>query len=127
MVTPTKDVTVAELAILEKLWEHRSASAKELSLWLYGSAGASDIATVQKLLSRLEAKECVTRDREQWPHLFYAAITRDDLITQRLQATANELSDGSIGSLITHLVQANKLSARQRDRLRKMLDDMDKK
>lgn len=127
MVTPTKDVTVAELAILEKLWEHGSAPAKELSLWLYGSAGPSDIATVQKLLSRLEAKDCVTRDREQWPHLFYPAITREDLISQRLQATADELCDGAIGSLITHLVQANKLNARQRDRLRKMLDDMDKK
>lgn len=127
MVTPTKDVTVAELAILEKLWEHGSAPAKDLSLWLYGSAGASDIATVQKLLSRLEAKECVTRDREQWPHLFYPAITRDDLISQRLQATADELCDGTIGSLITHLVQAKKLNARQRDRLRKMLDEMDSK
>lgn len=127
MVTPTKDVTVAELAILEKLWEYGSAPAKDLSLWLYGSAGASDIATVQKLLSRLEAKGCVTRDREHWPHLFYPAITREDLISQRLQATADELCDGTIGSLITHLVQAKKLNARQRDRLRKMLDEMDSK
>ncbi len=127
MVSPTKDVTVAELAILEKLWEHGSAAAKELSLWLYGSAGASDIATVQKLLSRLEGKECVRRDRDEWPHIFYPAITREDLISQRLQATADELCDGAMSSLITHLVQANKLNARQRDRLRKMLDEMDNK
>jgi predicted transcriptional regulator len=127
MAKPPKDVTAAELAILEKLWEHGSASAKDLSLWLYGSSGASDLATVQKLLTRLEAKECVKRDRDAWPHVFCAAISRDDLISQRLQATADELCDGTLTSLITHLVQAKKLSAKQRKRLREMLDEMDQK
>ena len=127
MVKTPKDVTAAELAILEKIWEHGSVSAKDLSLWLYGSSGASDLATVQKLLTRLEGKNCVSRDREQWPHIFYAVLSREDWISQRLQATANELCDGTLTSLITHLVQAKKLSAKQRQRLRQMLDDMDQK
>lgn len=127
MVKLPKDVTAAELAILEKLWEHGSASAKDLSLWLYGSSGASDLATVQKLLTRLEAKECVSRDREKWPHIFYPSLSREDLISQRLQATADELCDGTLTSLISHLVQAKKLSAKQRQRLRQMLDELDQK
>jgi predicted transcriptional regulator len=127
MVKTPKDVTAAELAILEKLWEHGSVSAKDLSLWLYGSSSASDLGTVQKLLTRLEGKKCVSRDREQWPHIFYALLSREELISQRLQATANELCDGTLTSLITHLVQAKKLSAKQRQRLRQMLDDMDQK
>ena len=43
MLKPSKDVTAAELAILEQLWEHKSATLKELSGWLYGSTSASDI------------------------------------------------------------------------------------
>jgi predicted transcriptional regulator len=127
MVKTPKDVTAAELAILEKLWEHGSASAKDLAQWLYGSSGASDLATVQKLLTRLEAKECVSRDREQWPHIFFPARSREELISQRLQATADELCDGTLTSLITHLVQSKKLNTKQRQRLRQMLDDMDQK
>ncbi len=126
MVKHPQDVTAAELAILEKLWEHGSASVKELSQWLYGSTSPSDIATVQKLLSRLEGKEFVSRDRECWPHLFRATLAREDLISQRLQATADELSDGTLTSLITHLVQSKKFTSKQRQRLREMLDEMDK-
>jgi predicted transcriptional regulator len=122
-----QDVTAAELAILEKLWEHESASVKDLSQWLSGASTPSDVATVQKLLSRLEAKGCVGRDRESWPHLFHATIAREDLISQRLQATADELSDGTLTTLLTHLVQSKKFTAKQRQRLRQMLDEMDEK
>ncbi len=125
MVKTPQDVTAAELAILEKLWEHGTASVKDLSQWLYAASTPSDIATVQKLLTRLEAKDCVARDRETWPHLFRALIAREDLISQRLQATADELSDGTLTSLFTHLVQSKKFTAKQRQRLRDMLDQMD--
>ncbi len=47
MVKTPKDVTAAELAILEQLWEHKSAAVKDLSRWLYGASTASDIAKVR--------------------------------------------------------------------------------
>ncbi len=125
MVKPSKDVTAAELAILEQLWQHGTAVVKDLSQWLYGASTASDVATVQKLLSRLEAKGCVSRSRESWPHQFQATIVREELISQRLQATADELCNGTMSSLITHLVRSKKFTPRQRDNLRKLLDDMD--
>ena len=127
MAKPSKDVTAAELAILEQLWQHESASLKDLSGWLYGSTSPSDIATVQKLIARLEAKGCVSRDRDAWPHQFQAAIVREDLISKRLQATADELCDGTISTLLTHLVKSARFNARQRQRLRKLLDDLEDK
>lgn len=127
MVKPSKDVTAAELAILEQLWQHGSAAVKDLSQWLYGASTPSDIATVQKLLSRLEAKGCVSRCRDQWPHQFQAAIDREVLITQRLQATADELCNGTLSTLLTHLVRSKKFTPRQRENLRKLLDEMDTK
>lgn len=125
MAKPAKDVTAAELAILEKLWEHEFATASQLSGWLYGSTSASDLATVQKLLSRLEKKECVVRDRDHWPHHFSASVDREGLLTSRLQATADELGDGNLSSLITHLVKSTKLNSKQRQRLRDMLGEFD--
>lgn len=125
MAKPPKDVTAAELAILEQLWEHESAAVKDLSQLLYGAATPSDIATVQKLLARLEAKGFVARNRDEWPHQFHATIVREDLISKRLQATADELCDGTMSSLLTHLVQSQQFSTRQRQRLRKLLDEMD--
>lgn len=125
MVKTSKDVTAAELAILEKLWEHEHATLKQLSKWLYGAETPSDIATVQKLISRLETKGCVGRNRDCWPHQFRAIIDRDHLISHRLQATADELCDGTMSTLLTHLVKSAKFNSRQRKRLRKLLDDLD--
>ncbi|MFK8112418.1 MAG: BlaI/MecI/CopY family transcriptional regulator [Rubripirellula sp.] len=125
MVKPPKDVTAAELAILEQLWECESAAVKDLSQCLYGAATPSDIATVQKLLARLETKGFVTRNRDEWPHQFSASIAREELISQRLQTTANELCDGTMSTLLTHLVQSQQFSAKQRKRLRNLLDEMD--
>lgn len=125
MVKPPKDVTAAELAILEQLWQHDSATVKLLSQNLYGASTPSDIATVQKLLARLETKGYVTRDREAWPHLFRATIGRDELISQRLQATADELCDGTMSTLLTHLITSKSCNQRERTRLRKLLDQLD--
>ena len=125
MVKPPKDVTAAELAILEQLWQRESAAVKELSQCLYGASTPSDIATVQKLLARLEAKGFVTRDRERWPHQFCASIEREELISQRLQATADELCDGTMSTLLSHLVKSSDFSNRQRQRLRKLLDEIE--
>ena len=125
MPKPRSDVTAGELAILEQLWEVGSSSIKDLATNLYGASTPSDVATVQKLLSRLESKNCVQRNREAWPHEFRAVVHRQDLITRRLQATADELCDGTLSGLLTHLVQSTKFNSKQRKKLRKMLDEME--
>lgn len=125
MAKPIQDVTAAELAIMEQLWDGGPTSVKDLAQILYGASTPSEGATVQKLLSRLEAKGYVSRDRQCWPHEFSATLEKRELITKRLQATANELCDGTLGGLLTHLVKSKKFNSKQRQKLRKLLDEMD--
>lgn len=125
MSRPAQDVTDTELAILQVLWDRGSATVRELTEQLYETYSASQHATVQKLLERLEAKGCVRRNREAWPHLFEPAIERTELINRRLQQTADKLCEGSMQPLLTHLVKAGRLSAEQRQSLRLLLDDLD--
>ena len=126
MPRPPQDVTDAELSILQVLWDRGSASVRELTEQLYPSYSSSNHATVQKLLERLEAKNCVRRNRGSWPHLFEAAIDRSELIDRKLQQTADKLCDGSIQPLLTHLVKAGNLSSAERESLRSLLDDLEK-
>lgn len=125
MAKPTRDVTAAELAILEHLWSNGSTTVKDLAENLYGASTPSEVATVQKLLTRLEAKGFAERNREKWPHEFQAALERQELISQRLQATAEELCDGTLGGLLTYLVKSKGFNAKQRKKLRKLLDEID--
>jgi predicted transcriptional regulator len=119
-----QDVTDAELAILQVLWDRGSATVRELTERLYPTGTGSDLATVQKLLKRLEAKRCVRRDRTSWPHLFRPGIAREELIGRRLQSTADELCAGSLEPLVTHLVRS-RLSADQREKLRGLLSELE--
>jgi predicted transcriptional regulator len=122
-----QDVTDGELAILEVLWERGSATVREIAERLYAGYSPSQHATAQKLLERLEAKDCVRRNRSLWPHVFAAAIDREELIGRRLQQTADRFCDGSIQPLLTHLVKAGQLSADERRSLRNLLDDLEQK
>jgi len=116
-------VTDTELAILEVLWERQSATISEITAALYGKRTTSRYATVQKLLERLEAKACVSRDRSGFAHRFSAAIAREDLIDHRLKEVAEKLCEGSLTPLLLHLVEATRLSPQDRKRLHKLIDE----
>ncbi len=79
-------------------------------------------STVQKLLERLEEDRCVSRDRSATPHVFEAAISRDDYIGGQLRAMAEKLCGGSLTPLLTHLVKTEALSKQERTELRKLLE-----
>lgn len=124
MPRKAQDVTDAELAILQFLWDCGSATVRDIAESLYPNGPASDVSTVQKLLHRLELKQCVRRNRKCWPHVFEPAIERENLIGRRLQTTADKLCDGALEPLLTHLVRS-RLSTAERQRLRKLLDELD--
>lgn len=117
------EVSDTELAILDVLWEQGQATIREIDRRLYEQPTTATYATVQKLLERLEAKGCVTRDRSAFKHVFRPAINRAVLIDGRLQEVADKLCGGSLTPLITHLMEGKKLSAKDRQALRKWLEE----
>ena len=83
-------------------------------------------ATVQKLLERLESKGCVRRERNSVPHVFSAAVERDELIGRRLQDVADQLCEGSLAPLLTRLVRGRQLSAAEREALGRLVERLDR-
>lgn len=127
MARPSQDVTEAELAVLQVLWDRGEATIRAITDVIYPDGGASRYATVQKLLDRLEAKGCVERDRSNSVHVFAPAIEKDVLIGRRLQAVAQTLCGGSLTPLLTHLVTAEALSIDERKALRELIDGLDRR
>ncbi len=122
-----REITDTELSLLTELWQRPSATVPELTEALYGNTAPALLATVRKLLDRMEAKGCVSRDRTRWPHHYIAALKREDLADNRVQAAADELFDGDLGPLLTHLVRSERLTAKDRENLRRVLDELDGK
>jgi BlaI family transcriptional regulator, penicillinase repressor len=120
MARTPRDVTDAELAVLRVLWDRGPTSVRALADELSAQA-----ATVQKLLERLERKRWVARDRSGPVQLFRATADRDDLIGRRLRGIAEELCEGSLAPLLSHLVQNERLTATDRQALRDLIDRLD--
>jgi predicted transcriptional regulator len=122
-----KDVTDAELAVLQLLWDQGPATIRQLTDALYPGGSEAHYATVQKLLERLEKKAYVDRDRSAHAHSFRARVDRDALVGQRLRAMAEKLCGGLMAPLLTHLVRAETLTSEEREELRNLIDELDRK
>jgi BlaI family transcriptional regulator, penicillinase repressor len=89
-----QDVTEAELEVLRALWDLDAATIRALADRIYPDGGASEYATVQKLLERLEDKGHVRHQLEGRQNVYAATLGRDDLVARRLRDTADTLCGG---------------------------------
>ena len=121
------NITDAEWAVLQLLWEQRTATVRQLTAVLYPKAGASEYATVHKLLERLQAKGYVHREREDGVYIFRSAVDRDDVIGQQLEALVDKMCGGSLQPLLSHLVRAKGLTPEELRELLALVEGMDSK
>jgi len=123
MARKQRHATDAELAVLKALWASGPMSARSLTEKLYPNESASEIATVQNLVRRLEKKGFVDRERRPPAHLFRATVSHEQFAGEQLEAMAEKLSDGSLAPFVMHLVNARGLSKQERDEIRRLLKE----
>jgi len=126
MARTPQDITNAELAVLQVLWERGPSNRRDLAELLYPGGGTGSYTTVQKLLERLHAKGYVTQQTGQPQRTFAAAVTREELVGRRLRDVADRLCEGSLTALLTNLVRAESLSRRELQELSDLLDELKK-
>src|SRR5947209_14535406 len=124
MARTPQDVTDAELAVLQVLWECGPANRRQLTDRLYPGDSPAHYTTVQKLLERLEAKGYVAQEDSPGVLMFKAMISRDDLINRRLLEVAEKLCDGSVTPLLMNLVRSSRLSTDDLQELRLLIDEL---
>ncbi|MHC4400538.1 MAG: BlaI/MecI/CopY family transcriptional regulator [Planctomycetota bacterium] len=119
-----RDVTDAELAVLQVLWERSAATIREITEIVYPDDVQTQYSTVKRLLARLETKGFVERDRNGRVHVFAPVGGRDELLGRRLEALADSLCEGSISPLLTHLAKSERLTEGQREALLSLISQL---
>lgn len=120
------NVTDAEWSVLQLLWDSGPATVRQLADVLYPRGAASEYATVHKLLERLDAKGCVRRERRGGVYVFQAAIERDQVIGQQLEALVEKMCGGSLQPLLTSLIRVKRLKPDELRELLALVRDLDK-
>ncbi|MCD4750006.1 MAG: BlaI/MecI/CopY family transcriptional regulator [Thermoanaerobaculales bacterium] len=116
-----KNISETELALLRLLWKSGPSTIRELTDQLYPAGSHSEYATVQSLLDRLEAKNCVRREKQGRVNVFTATISRTELVSRRLRETADALCDGSMAPLLSHLVRVSDPTPEEAEALERLV------
>jgi BlaI family transcriptional regulator, penicillinase repressor len=114
-----------ELDVLKVLWERGDCTVRDIQDALKAQGRDLGYTTVQTHLTRLAAKGIVASDKTGPAHVFRAAVSREQLLQQRLTDLADQLCDGTASPLLLALVEGQKLSADEIDRFRRLLDDLE--
>ena len=113
-----------EWTVLEALWQTGGAELGTMVEALAPETGWNR-NTVLTYLTRMEVKGLVTIDKEVNPHLYRAAMERETCRAQERQSFLRRVYRGSTGDLIAAFLKEEPISPGERDRLRKLLDDME--
>jgi BlaI family penicillinase repressor len=115
-------VTETELAILDVLWTRGPSAVREIAEILYDDTKPSLHATVKSLLERLHEKGFVECDASGFAHRFSARVSRDDYVGTQLDQLAANHFDGALAPMLLSLVERVKLSRKDRDAIRKIIE-----
>ena len=113
----------SELAVMELLWRKGRLTARQILDQLYPDVGKPQHGTVQRLLQRLRAKGFVVRDRDLGVNVFSPAVSREEYASGQLESLANRLTQGSLVPMITRLVEDDKLTRAEIEKLRRILEE----
>ena len=121
----TRNVTETEFAILNVLWERGSTTVREIVEAVYGKHTHPLHATVKSLLERLVDKNYVACERRGVAHRFSGTVSRQAFVAQQLQKLADSNFGGSLTPVLLALVDNVKLSRKDREAIRRIVEKMD--
>jgi predicted transcriptional regulator len=124
MARTPQDVTDAELAVLQVLWDRGPATRRQITDAIYPDGGPAHYTTVQKLLERLELKGYVTKAFGAGVRIFTAAVRREELISRCLQEVAEKLCGGSLTPLLMNLVRSQPITPDELQELRDLVKEL---
>lgn len=113
-----------EWTVLDALWETGGATLGELTQALLARTDWNR-NTVFTYLSRMEAKGLVAIDKEGHPRRYRAALSREDCRAQARDRFLQSVYHGSTGDLVAAFLKERPISAEEKERLRRLLDEME--
>ena len=112
-------LTDREVDVMKVLWERGASTVAEVHA---GLGGALAYTTVLSMLRTLERKKAVTRVKEGRAHRYAARLERATTQRRAIAAMAAKFFRGSLGGLLVHVVEHERLSRSEIAQLRALLE-----
>jgi predicted transcriptional regulator len=116
--------TVAELEILQVLWDGGPRSVRDIHR-VMSEVKPTGYTTVLKLLQIMTEKGLVKRDETQRPQIYRARYPREHTQRQLLHDLAQRAFGGSVKALVLQALAGRKSSRQELEEMEKLLDRME--
>ena len=115
------NLSKSEWSLMNALWEHAPCTITGLVELFSGETGWSK-HTIISMLNRLEAKGAVRHEEGSRAKQFYPAIDRADTRRQETRSFLSKLYGGSLGLMMSALVDSRALTQEDIDQLSAILE-----
>ena len=124
-MTTQPPISETEQAVLKVLWDLDRGTVREVLAALNAQGHQWAYTTVQTLLTRLMAKGYVAADRSGPAHIYRAAVSRGELLQQRLSDLADTFCEGTTSPLMLALVEGSQFTPQEIARFRELLNKLE--
>jgi BlaI family transcriptional regulator, penicillinase repressor len=121
-----KSVTIseAEAVVMEIIWAKNPIPTEDVVAALEPQ-GKWQEATVKTLLNRLLKKGAVKARKDQRRYLYSPVLTRDQWLAKESRGFLDRMFDGRVAPLVSYFSQQKKLSKKDIEELRRVIDELD--
>ena len=115
-----------QLLIMQVLWSRERATAREITDTISKSEAIAH-STVQTLLRGLEEKSAVAHEAEGRTFIFFPLVKEEDFKNSATRNLVERVFGGNTATLMAHLLNDKKMSRKELDEIRKLINKRSKK
>ncbi len=116
----THQLTDLQISLMRVLWERGQATVAEICDAVRSERGLA-LTTVATLLSRLEKRGIVSHETRARQFVYQALVTEADIRRSMVHELTEQLFDGDVAALMSHLLTAREISSGDLNRIKAML------
>ena len=125
MATPDPiQISESEAKVMQVLWDKSPLGADQVIEKLAGSE-SWQASTVKTLLNRLLNKGAIAAEADGRRFLYRPTLSRQDYVAGESRSLVDRLFGGKVAPLVSHFAEQRKLSKRDLNELRRLLDELD--
>ena len=117
-------ISEAESVVMDVLWRQHPLGADEVAAALASQQDWQE-ATIKTLLNRLLNKGAISAQKDGRRYLYSPLLKREDWVLEESRGLLDRLFDGRVAPLVAHISAHRKLSKKDVDELRKLLQEID--
>lgn len=115
-------ISDAEWLVMRVLWNHSPLTTTQI-IEALDKETEWNPKTIHTLISRLVKKQALGVNKDTKQYEFYPLVTREECVKEETVSFMQRIYEGSFYNMVSHFIEDEKISPKEIEELKKLLDD----